>query len=57
MPASIHEALDELARDPALNEALAPGLVHDYICIREGEVEMLEKMSETEGRVFLIERY
>jgi glutamine synthetase len=57
MPKSIHEAMDALAADGALNEALAPGLVHDYLATKESELIMLDAMSESERRVFLIERY
>jgi glutamine synthetase len=57
MPAIIGEAMEELGRDGALNEALAPGLVHDYLRMKEVELEMLCKMSAGERRVFLMERY
>jgi hypothetical protein len=49
--------MEELGRDGALNEALAPGLVHDYLRMKEVELEMLCKMSAGERRVFLMERY
>jgi glutamine synthetase len=57
MPASIGEAIEELRHDGALNEALAPGLVRDYLAMKESELSMLGKMGESERRVFLIERY
>jgi glutamine synthetase len=57
MPKSIHEAMDALAADGALNEALAPGLVEGYLRVKEGEVKMLEDMGVSESRIYLIERY
>lgn len=57
MPATIDEALAALANDGVLNEALAPGLVQDYLAMKDSEQKMLEGMDERERRVFLIERY
>jgi glutamine synthetase len=57
MPASFQEAMEALRKDGALNEALAPGLVGDYLAMKGEEARMLEAMGEMERRVFLVERY
>ncbi|CAO2656084.1 Nn.00g048870.m01.CDS01 [Neocucurbitaria sp. VM-36] len=57
MPGSIEEAIAALKSDGELNEALAQGLVQDYLSMKESELKMLDGMSESERRVFLIERY
>ncbi|KAF2849317.1 developmental protein-like protein fluG [Plenodomus tracheiphilus IPT5] len=57
LPRSLHEALDALEGDGALGEAMAHGLVQNYVAMKESEVKMLGKMGEGERRVFLIERY
>lgn len=57
LPKSLGEAMDALHRDAALHEALAPGLVKDYLAIKDGERRMLGSMSEYERRMFLIDRY
>ena len=57
MPASLDEALAALQGDGRLNEALAQGLVHDYLVMKNGEQKKLGGMSEGDRRVFLIERY
>jgi glutamine synthetase len=57
MPSSIHEAMEALKTDGALNEALAPAMVHDYLSMKEAELRMLADMTEVDRRVFLIERY
>jgi glutamine synthetase len=57
MPASIEEALDALRTDTELNEAMAHGLVHDFVVMKQSEQKMLGKMPEAERRVWLIERY
>lgn len=57
LPKSLGEAMDALHRDAALHEALAPGLVRDYLAIKDGERRMLGAMSEYERRMFLIDRY
>jgi glutamine synthetase len=57
LPKSLSEAMDALHRDTALNEALAPTLVRDYLSMKESERQMLGGMSEYERKMFLIERY
>ena len=57
MPANVEEAVAALKNDGELNEALAQGLVQDYLRMKESEQKMLDGMSESERRVFLIERY
>lgn len=57
LPKSLGEAMDALHRDAALHEALAPGLVRDYLAIKDAERRMLGAMSEYERRMFLIDRY
>lgn len=57
LPRSLQEALDALERDVPLNEAMAHGLVQDYVTMKESEIKMLGGMGESERRVFVIERY
>ena len=57
MPASLNDALGALQADGVLNEALAQGMVHDYLVMKDGEQTMLKRMSEADKRAFLIERY
>jgi glutamine synthetase len=57
LPASLEEAVAALKSDGELNEALAPGLVHDYLLMKESEQKMLADMGEAERRTWLIERY
>ena len=57
MPTSIEEALNALQADSELNEAMAHGLVRDFVVMKDSEQTMLERMSEAEKRVWLIERY
>jgi glutamine synthetase len=57
MPTSINEALATLRADGELTEAMAHGLVRNFITMKESEQRMLERMPEAERRVWLIERY
>ena len=57
LPANLGEAMVALKSDGELNEALAQGLVHDYLVMKESEQKMLVGMGEAERRVWLIERY
>lgn len=57
MPASFDEAVEALKEDGELKEALAPGLVKDFLLMKESEQKMLGEMGDAERRVWLIERY
>ncbi|KAF2685609.1 developmental protein-like protein fluG [Lentithecium fluviatile CBS 122367] len=57
MPASLEEATMALRVDGELNEALAQGLVNDFLLMKESEQRMLGEMGEAERRSWLIERY
>ena len=57
LPASFQEAADALAMDAELNAALVEGFVKDYLVMKKGEQKMLADMSDTERRIWLIERY
>ncbi|KAF2738308.1 developmental protein-like protein fluG [Polyplosphaeria fusca] len=57
MPSSIEGALGALERDQPLREALAEGLVQDFVLMKRSEQDMLGKMGEAERRIWLIERY
>ncbi|KAF1956705.1 developmental protein-like protein fluG [Byssothecium circinans] len=57
LPSSLGEALQALSIDNELNEALAEGLVREYLLMKGSEGEMLGAMGEVERRVWLIERY
>lgn len=57
MPANYEEAMEALRQDGQLNEALAEGLVKDFLLMKESEQKMLKDMGDAGSRVFLIERY
>ena len=57
LPTTLQQALQALKDDADLSNALAPGLVHHYLSMKEAEQEMLDAMPEAERRVWLIERY
>jgi glutamine synthetase len=57
LPASFDEAMEALRADGELNEALAQGLIHDYMLMKGSEQKMLASMGEAERRIWLIERY
>ena len=43
--------------DAELEREMSPGMFRHYIAMKKCEQEMLNKMSEKERRVWLIERY
>lgn len=57
MPRDVFEALVALEKDAEFREALPGALVESYLLMKREELRMLGNMSETERRVFLIERY
>jgi glutamine synthetase len=57
MPRTVEEALVKLDADGELREAMADGLVYDFMRMKKSELEMLGKMGKRERRVWLIERY
>jgi glutamine synthetase len=57
LPKSLSEAVNALEADGELKEALADGLVRDYLLMKRSEQEMLGRMGEAERRVWLMERY
>lgn len=57
MPRKLDEALAALEDDEVLEKVLSPGLTKDFVAMKRAEKEMLDKMSEGERRVWLIERY
>lgn len=46
-----------LEADSSLKEALAEDLVKNFLIMKKAEQEMLDKMSDEERRIWLIERY
>ncbi|KAI0018732.1 glutamine synthetase/guanido kinase [Xylariomycetidae sp. FL0641] len=56
-PADLHEALEALAADQVLVEALGPELVQRYREVKTAELAMLDPMEPEERRRWLIERY
>lgn len=57
LPSTLIEAISALKSDGELKEALAPGLVQDFLVMKESEQKMLAGMEEAERRAWLIERY
>lgn len=50
-------AMDALEQDSSLREAFAVDVVSNYLIMKRAEQEMLGKMSDSERRIWLIERY
>lgn len=57
MPSSFDEAMQALKADGELQEALANGMVKDFLLMKECEQKMLGDMPDAERRIWLIERY
>ncbi len=57
LPTNMQEAVEALKADAPLNEALNQSFVRAYLGMKGEEAKMLGSMSESERRVFLIERY
>lgn len=57
LPGSIGEAMKALEADSSLKEALTEDLVKNFLIMKKAEQEMLDKMSDEERRIWLIERY
>jgi glutamine synthetase len=57
LPSSITEALEALESDEVLTALLPENMVKHYIIMKRAEQEMLSKMSDTDRRIWLIERY
>jgi glutamine synthetase len=57
LPTSLEEALEALKQDEELTDLLGSELVERYIAVKEGEVDLLNKMKEEERREWIMERY
>ena len=57
LPKTIEESLGESEGDNTLREALGDEVVGHYVAMKKAEQEMLNQMSESERRVWLMERY
>jgi glutamine synthetase len=57
LPVSVEEALKALEEDGELKEALAAGLVVDYLVMKRSELGMLGRMEKGERRIWLVERF
>lgn len=57
LPASLGEALEELAEDDGLGEMLGKEVVGRYIGVKKAEVDLLNGMEAGERRDWIIERY
>lgn len=57
LPASLGEALEELAEDDGLGEMLGKEVVARYIGVKKAEADLLNGMEVGERREWIIERY
>ena len=57
LPKTIEESLGEIEGDNTLREALGDEVVGHYVAMKKAEQDMLNGMSESKRRVWLIERY
>lgn len=57
MPRSLKESLRELKMNIKLHGLMGDELITNWIAVKEAEQQMLEEMSESDRRIWLIERY
>lgn len=57
LPQTIDEALSALENDQYLIGGLGADIAKNYIIMKREEQNMLKNMSESERRIWLIERY
>jgi len=57
LPRAIEESLEAIEGDTALRNALGEEIVRHYIAMKKAEQDMLNEMSESKRRVWLMERY
>ncbi|KAL4897521.1 glutamine synthetase/guanido kinase [Aspergillus ambiguus] len=57
LPRSLEESLNKLKGDADLHKILGVKLVNNYMCVKREERAMLNEMSESTRRRWLIERY
>lgn len=57
LPNTIEDSLGAIEGDTALRDALGDEVVRHYVAMKEAEQEMLNEMSESKRRVWLMERY
>jgi glutamine synthetase len=57
LPTTIEQSLGSLEGDKTLRDALGTQVVTHFVTMKTAEQEMLNVMSESERRVWLMERY
>jgi glutamine synthetase len=57
LPRAVEESLGDLEGDNALRNALGDEVVRHYVAMKKAEQNMLNEMSESKRRVWLMERY
>ena len=57
LPKTIDESLGAIESDTVLREALGDEVIRHYVAMEKAEQEILNKMSESRRRVWLMERY
>jgi glutamine synthetase len=57
LPKDLNTALQALEQDSSLKEAFAEDVVSNYLVMKRAEQSMLDKVSDEERKIWLIERY
>ena len=57
LPRTVEESLGDLEGDNALRNALGDEVVRHYVAMKKAEQDVLNEMSESKRRVWLMERY
>jgi glutamine synthetase len=57
LPKTIDESLAAIESDTVLKEALGDEVIRHYVAMKKAEQDMLNEMSESKRRVWLMERY
>ena len=57
LPTTIEQSMDALDGDVELRDAIGPHVVDHYLAMKRAEQAMLDAMSGSERRVWLMDRY
>jgi glutamine synthetase len=57
LPTSISDSLTALEKDDVLTSLLPENMVKNFVVMKRAEQDMLDKLGESERRVWLLERY
>lgn len=57
LPTSIEEAVKAAENDSALDRAMPNGMLKHFLTMKKAEQEMLNKMTDGDRRLWLMERY